>query len=136
MDDSATRTVEVAIAGGLDVITARRRGLEMALAMGFIQPEATKIAVVISELSRNIHNYAGLGRVILTACKGDRPYFEIIARDTGPGIPDVNKALSHGFSTSRGMGVGLPGSKRLMDEFEIQSKVGLGTTVTAKKWLR
>ncbi len=136
MSDNATRTVEVAIAGGLDVITARRRGLEMALAMGFIQPEATKIAVVISELARNIQNYAGLGRVILTACKSDKPYFEIIARDTGPGIPDINKALSHGFSTSRGMGVGLPGSKRLMDEFDIQSKVGLGTTVTAKKWLR
>ncbi len=136
MDDNTTRTVEVAIAGGLDVITARRRGLEMALAMGFIQPEATKIAVVISELARNIQNYAGLGRIILTSCKDEKPYFEIIARDTGPGIPDINKALAHGFSTSRGMGVGLPGSKRLMDEFEIRSKVGLGTTVTAKKWLR
>lgn len=136
MADNATQTVEVIIVDGFDVIAARWRGLEMALAMGFIQSEATRIAVVISELGRNIQIYAGMGRIILTACHSGRPYFEIIAQDTGPGIPDINKALTPSFSTSHGMGVGLPGSKRLMDEFEISSQVGLGTTVKAKKWLR
>lgn len=132
----APQKVELLIQNGLDVIKARRQGLEMALAIGFIQPEATKIAVVISELGRNIENYAGMGCITLTAQASPNGYFEIIAHDTGPGIADINKAMSHGYSTSRGLGVGLSGSKRLMDEFDIRSKVGLGTTVKARKWLR
>ena len=128
--------VEILIKNGLDVIKARRRGLEMALALGFMQPEATKIAVVISELARNIENYAGMGSITLTV-QTERPdYFEIIAEDTGPGIADINKAMSPGYSTAKGLGVGLSGSKRLMDEFFIRSTVGLGTTVKARKWLR
>ncbi len=136
MADLTVKTEEVVISTGFDVITARRRGLEMALAMGFVQPEATKIAVVISELGRNIENYAGMGYITMVAQTGPQAFFEIIAQDTGPGISDVKKAMTHGYSTSRGLGVGLSGSKKLMDEFEIRSRVGLGTTVKAKKWLR
>jgi len=129
-------SVDVLIQSGLDVVKVRRQGLEMALAMGFVQPEATKIAVVISELGRNIENYARIGYITLTASRGQPAYFEIIAHDTGPGIPDIKKAMTPGYSTSKGLGVGLSGSKQLMDEFDIQSTVGLGTRVRAKKWLR
>jgi serine/threonine-protein kinase RsbT len=136
MSAPACQKVEILIKNGLDVIRARRHGLEMALALGFAQPEATKIAVVISELGRNIENYAGMGSITLTAQAESPAYFEIVAADTGPGITDINKAMSPGYSTAKGLGVGLPGSKRLMDEFFIRSTVGLGTTVKARKWLR
>lgn len=136
MSAPASQKVELLIMNGLDVIKARRQGLEMALALGFVQPEATKIAVVISELGRNIENYAGMGSITLTAQAESPAYFEIVAADTGPGIADINKAMSPGYSTAKGLGVGLPGSKRLMDEFLIRSTVGLGTTVKARKWLR
>jgi serine/threonine-protein kinase RsbT len=136
MATNSSETVEFLIMNGIHVVEARRRGLEMAMAMGFVQPEAIKIAVVISELARNIHNYAGMGYITLTRQTDPQAYLEIVAQDAGPGIPNINKAMQHGYSTSRGMGVGLPGCKQLMDEFEIHSRVGLGTTVKARKWLR
>jgi serine/threonine-protein kinase RsbT len=136
MTDTSPQTVDILIMNGVHVVEARRRGLDMALALGFVLPEATKIAVVISELGRNIENYAGMGYITLTSQAGPGAYFEVVAHDTGPGIADINKAMRRGYSSARGMGVGLPGSKQLMDDFEIQSTLGLGTTVKARKWLR
>lgn len=136
MPNKSPVSVDVLIQSSLDVVTVRRKGLEMAMSMGFVQAEATKIAVVISELARNIQNYARIGHITLMACTTEPAYFEIIANDTGPGIADIKKAMTPGYTTSRGLGVGLSGSKQLMDEFDIQSAVGLGTRVRAKKFLR
>lgn len=119
----------------VDVVRARRRGLEIALEMGFPQAEATKIAVVISELGRNIERYARTGSITVTANRREK-YIMIVAQDWGPGIPDVERVLAGGYSTSQGLGLGISGSRRLMDKFDIQSVVGVGTTVKALKWLR
>ena len=95
----------------------------------------TLIATVISELVRNIVLYAKRGQIIVRRAESaGRPGIVVVARDDGPGIPDVRQALCVGFSTSGSLGLGLPGAKRLMDEFEIVSEVGIGTTVTVKKW--
>ena len=117
----------------VDVVYARRSGLGIALEMGFHQAEANRIAVVISELGRNIERYVGEGTITMTM--HDR-YIEIVAEDHGPGIPDVDRVLAGGYTTSQGMGLGISGSRRLMDEFEIQSAVGRGTRIRAIKWLR
>ncbi len=117
----------------VDVVRARRSGLGVALEMGFHQAEANKVAVVISELGRNIELYAGEGVITVTIL--DR-CIEVVAEDNGPGIPDVDRVLAGGYTTSQGMGLGISGSRRLMDEFEIHSVVGDGTRIKASKWLR
>lgn len=119
-----------------DVVRARRRGLEIALDMGFPRAEATKVAVVISELGRNIERYAKTGSITVTAHDEGEKYIMIVAQDRGPGIEDVGLVLKGGHSTSRGLGLGISGSRRLVDKFDIQSVVGVGTTVKALKWLR
>ena len=120
-----------------DVVTARRKGLDMATAIGFTLPEGTKIAVVVSELARNILLYAQTGTITLIPDTAGQPKsIKIIAQDKGPGIPDVDLVLKGGYTTSGGLGVGLSGSKRIMDKFEIQSVVGAGTMITAVKQLR
>lgn len=134
MEDQETKTY-FPISSLVDVVRARRRGLEIALEMGFPQAEATKIAVVISELGRNIERYARNGSVTVTANRREK-YIMIVAQDWGPGIPDVERVLAGGYSTSQGLGLGISGSKRLVDKFDIQSVVGVGTTVKAVKWLR
>lgn len=135
MAESSPR-VSLPIRNMADVVRARRRGLEMALDLGFVRPEATKIAVVISELARNITHYAERGVITLSAHPGEDAYFEIMAQDNGPGIEDVNRVLAGGYSTSKGLGVGVSGSKRLMDSFQITSAPGEGTTIKCKKLLR
>jgi serine/threonine-protein kinase RsbT len=120
----------------VDVVRARRRGLEMAQALGFPLAEATKIAVVISELGRNIERYVGQGSITVTAHSKDEKYILIIAQDNGAGIPDVDRVMAGGYSTSGGLGLGLSGSKRLMDKFDISSIAGVGTTIKTVKWLR
>jgi serine/threonine-protein kinase RsbT len=93
------------------------------------------IAAAISEVARNIVDYAESGEIILAGMvNGSKRGIKIIARDEGPGIPDVAQAMQYGYSTRNSMGVGLPGAKWLMDEFDIESKVGKGTIVTMKKW--
>ncbi len=119
-----------------DVVEARRYGLNTAMSMGFHQAEATKVAVVISELGRNIERYVGVGTITVTGQSGPNGFIQILAEDHGPGIKDVQRVLVGGYTTSKGMGLGLSGSKRLMDEFELKSTVGVGTTVRALKWLR
>ena len=120
-----------------DIVTARQKGREMAADLGFSQVDMTMIVTSISELARNILLYAGRGRVTLQVEENHTMRaMVVVAADQGPGIPDIRLALQDGFSTSRGLGLGLPGVRRLMDEFHIESNVGLGTTVTAKMWKR
>jgi serine/threonine-protein kinase RsbT len=94
------------------------------------------IATAVSEVARNIIEYAQPGEVALSVVQnGVRRGLEVVARDQGPGIADISQAMQDGFSTSRSLGLGLPGSRRLMDEFRVQSRLGQGTTVTMRKWL-
>jgi serine/threonine-protein kinase RsbT len=125
------------IAADVDVVEARQQGRALAAVAGFSSGEQTVIAAAISEIARNILMYAKKGEVCLSlANSGDRQGVVVVARDEGPGIPDIERAMQYGYSTSHGVGAGLPGAKRLMDEFEIASEVGKGTTITMKKWRR
>jgi serine/threonine-protein kinase RsbT len=129
--------VAVRIASGADVVTARQRGRSLAARIGFNGSELTVIATAISELARNILEYAKVGEIILgMAQRGPRTGIMIVARDEGPGIADLGKAMQDGYSTGKGLGLGLPGVRRLMDDFEISSVVAQGTTVTVKKWIQ
>lgn len=126
----------VAINSAADIVTARQKGRTLALELGFDGSDLTLIATAISEVARNIVNHAKAGEIILGMTNhGGRHGILIVARDEGPGIKDITKAMQYGYSTNKGLGVGLPGAKWLMDEFDIESKVGKGTTVTMKKWL-
>jgi serine/threonine-protein kinase RsbT len=128
--------IKVEINSAIDIVTARQQGRTLAMKVGFSGGEVTLIAAAISEVTRNIVDYAKKGEILLDVINnGGRAGIVIVARDEGPGIPDVAKAMQYGYSTRKGLGVGLPGAKWLMDEFEIVSKVGKGTTVTMKKWL-
>ena len=125
----------VEITGDTDIVAARYAGRTIASACGFSSSDITLIATAISELARNILEYAGEGEVAIRSVERDgRPGVEIIARDQGPGIRDVTRAMEDGFSSGNGLGLGLPGTRRLMDEFSIASGPGKGTTVTARKW--
>jgi serine/threonine-protein kinase RsbT len=126
----------VSIERETDVVTARQKGRELASACGFSTTDQTLIALAISELARNIVVYAERGEIVINTAPGDRPGIEIIARDRGPGIQDVELALRDGYSTTKSLGLGLPGARRVMDEFEIDSGPGKGTTVTVRKWTR
>lgn len=126
----------VPIASSTDIVAARQLGRALATSIGFTGSDLTVIATAISELARNIIDYAGSGAIVLTVVEKDgRPGITIQARDSGPGIPDVVKALGSGYAAGPGLGVGLPGVRRLMDEFEISSGAGEGTSVTVRKWL-
>jgi len=127
----------VPIRSDLDIVTARVEGRELAKELGFGVIDQARIATAISELTRNIVQYAERGEAIMRRIEASgRIGLEIICQDEGPGIPDVELAMQDGFSTSTSLGMGMPGAKRLMDEFEIASEVGFGTTVTIRKWLR
>jgi serine/threonine-protein kinase RsbT len=129
------REVHVRINSDQDIVVARQKGRALAIALGFSSGDATLIATAISELARNIVTYAEFGEIRLTVLHNStRPGIQLIAHDTGPGIPDITLALRDGFSTSGSLGLGLPGVKRLVDEFEVVSELNHGTTVTAKKW--
>ena len=127
--------IRVAINSDQDIVLARQKGRALANEMGFAAGDATLIATAISELARNIVTYARRGEIILRAVDGaNRQGVSITASDKGPGIPDIRQALRDGFSTSGSLGMGLPGVRRLMDEFSITSQPGQGTTVMVKKW--
>ena len=130
--------VRVRVLRDADVVAARQKGREVATRAGFSPTEATLVATVISELARNIVQFAERGEIMVCPVEqGERTGVMIVARDVGPGIDDVRSALQDGYSTYRGgLGLGLPGSRRLMDEFDIVSEVGKGTTVTMTRWLR
>jgi serine/threonine-protein kinase RsbT len=135
MADVLLDPVRLPVNNLINVVTSRRRGLEMARQLGFSLPDATKIAVVVSELARNITLYTEGGTITLIAHTGEKKGIKIIAQDKGPGIEDVERVLAGGYTTSRGLGMGISGSKKIMDEFEIQTVMGGGTTIKATKWL-
>jgi len=127
----------VAIRSDVDIVSARQQGRSLAAAIGFSATDATLIATAISELARNIVIYAGQGEVKLQSVEtSQKKGIMISARDSGPGIRSIEEVLRDGYSTSGGLGLGLPGVKRLMDEFALESELRQGTTVTIKKWLR
>lgn len=127
----------VAIRSPADIVTARQAGRELASGAGFSSSDLTVIATAISEISRNILEYAREGEVTLQLVNHEtRHGLRVTARDEGPGIGDIPQAMQDGFTTSGGLGIGLPGTRRLMDEFEIVSVVGKGTTVTMRKWVQ
>jgi serine/threonine-protein kinase RsbT len=130
-----TQDVQIPINSDKDVVLARQQGRSYALQLGFSVGEVTLIAMAISELSRNIVLYAGTGTLTLKSIHGSsRIGLMIVAADAGPGIADVPRAMRDGYSSSGGLGLGLPGVRRLMDEFDINSNLGRGTVVTGKKW--
>ncbi len=120
-----------------DIVTARQKGRELAAALGFSSTDQTLLATAISEVARNIVSYAGTGTLTFRYVQeGARRGLTIVASDSGPGIPDLELAMRDGYSTGKSLGLGLPGAKRLMDAFTLESVVGAGTTVTMTKWLR
>lgn len=130
-------TIHVAIRSDIDIVTARHQGRNLAAQIGFSLTDATLIATAISELARNIVSYAKHGEIMLRRIENTRSQgLLIVANDNGPGISNINNVMRDGYSTSGGLGLGLPGVKRLMDEFTIESRVGAGTTISVKKWLR
>jgi len=128
---------QVPINSAADIVTARQKARTLAMKLGFTGVDLTVIATGISEVARNILDHAKEGEIVMEPLVEDsKRGLLIVARDEGPGIPDLNQAMQYGYSTRRGLGVGLPGTKWLMDEFDIRSVVGKGTTVVMKKWIR
>lgn len=129
--------VRVRIDGDADLVSARAEGRAMAERLGFRRPDPTLIATAISEIARNIVVHVGCGEIVLTELReDDRCGLAVIAHDDGPGIRNVEAALRDAYTGRSGLGLGLPGARRLMDEFEISSDADSGTTVTMKKWRR
>jgi serine/threonine-protein kinase RsbT len=127
--------VRVPIAGDADLVTARAEARAMAERLGFPRPDPTLIATAISEVARNIVVHAGEGEIVLRPFEErDRYGVVVIATDAGPGIRDVEAALRDDMSGRGGLGLGLPGARRLMDDFEVSSDADTGTTVTMRKW--
>ena len=128
--------IRVPIASDADIVIARQQGRSLAERLGFSATDQTIIATAISEVARNIIKFAKRGEVILSAiARNPSNGIKVIARDQGPGIPDIHLALQDGYTTGTGLGMGLPGCKRLMDEMDIKSILRKGTTVTMKKWV-
>lgn len=119
-----------------DIVTARQAGRELAAELGFSLTDRTMISTAISEIARNITSYAGVGEVrLLVGDREGRKALVVQAEDQGPGIRDISRALEDGFSTGRGLGLGLPGARRLMDRLTIDSAPGRGTLVEMWKWV-
>jgi serine/threonine-protein kinase RsbT len=128
--------VRVVVARDADIVLARQAGRTLADGLGFSLTDLTAIATAISEVARNITSYAGQGEIIIGVDRTARRSALVVeALDHGPGIADVAAALEDGYSTGNGLGLGLPGARRLMDELEIDSEPGRGTRVTLRKWL-
>jgi serine/threonine-protein kinase RsbT len=118
-----------------DIVAAREQARALATLAGFSICDSALITTAIAEMSRNILEFASHGEVTISLLNnGTKHGVKIVASDRGPGIADVSKVMQDGYSSNSGLGIGLPGTKRLMDEFEIRSKIGKGTTVTMKKW--
>jgi serine/threonine-protein kinase RsbT len=127
--------IRVPINSDKDIVVARQKGRTLALSLGFSETDSTLIATAISELARNIVTYAKKGEIRISQEENSHgPGILVVARDKGAGIANIKLALQDGFSTSGSLGLGLPGVKRLVDEFEIDSNVGQGTVVKIKKW--
>jgi serine/threonine-protein kinase RsbT len=131
----ATEEVRVRITTDDDIVTARQEGRRLSSVLGFSSTDLTLIATAISEVARNIRLYAERGDVQLKLVREPgRDGIVVVARDNGPGIQDVDLAMQDGYSSGGSSGLGLPGARRLMDDFDIRSRPGRGVTVTMKKW--
>jgi len=120
-----------------DIVAARQLGRNEAKALGFGTVDQARITTAISELARNIYLYASIGVIEIERVESEtEKKIVVVATDRGPGIKDVRKVMEDGYSTSGGLGAGLPGVKRLMDNLDIQSVVGEGTIIRTEKWLR
>lgn len=120
-----------------DIVAARQLGRNEAKKLGFGTVDQARITTAISELARNIYLYAGKGKIeIERHTRNGLNGITIIASDSGPGISDIRKVMEDGYSTSGGLGAGMPGVKRLMDEFKVDTEPRVGTIITATKWLR
>jgi serine/threonine-protein kinase RsbT len=130
----------IAIESDADVVTARQRARALAVGLEMPSTDQTLLATAISEIARNITTYATRGEVLLSIVRDAGPParegIRVIARDRGPGIPDIEQALQDGWTSGNGLGLGLPGARRLVDEFDIESAPSEGTTVTLVKWSR
>jgi serine/threonine-protein kinase RsbT len=128
--------VVVKIGNPDDIVAARKAGHQLALDLGFSLTDVTMIATAISEIARNITSYAGRGAVrVMVEEREGRKALVVRAEDEGPGIADIERALEDGYSTGRGLGLGLPGARRLMDRLVIESKLGEGTVIEMWKWV-
>ncbi len=128
---------EVRIVDESHIVTVRKTIREAATHLGFGLTDVTRIVTAGSELARNVFHYAGSGVMRWNELEnGDKIGIQLVFEDHGPGIPNIEQAFEPGYSTSGGLGMGLPGTRRLMDEMEIQSEVGIGTKVTVRKWRR
>lgn len=131
------RQGDVLIASEGDLVTARKTAREVAVRLGFGLTDVTRIVTAVSELARNAITFAGSGVMRWRLLdRGHGAGIELVFEDRGPGIPDIDAAMEEGFSTGQGLGMGLPGSKRLMDEMEVRSVAGEGTTVVVRKFMR
>lgn len=120
-----------------DIVGARQLGRDIAKKMGFGTVDQARIATAISELARNIYLYTENGQICFEVVENmNQKGLVMLATDNGPGIEDISQVMEDGYSTSGGLGAGLPGVKRLMDEFDVQSEVGTGTRIKAIKWTR
>ena len=129
--------VRVEISCDADLVSARAEARALAQRLGFSRTDGTLIATAISEIARNIVVHVGRGEILMRPVFEDSRYgLVVIAADEGNGIPDAEAAVEVGYTSGRGLGLGLPGARRLMDEFEIDSRPGHGTTVTMSKWRR
>jgi serine/threonine-protein kinase RsbT len=128
----------IAIESDADVVTARQRARALAVGLEMPSTDQTLLATAISEVARNITAYAVRGEVLLELVRDARGRrgIRVVARDEGPGIADLDRALTDGYTTGGGLGLGLPGARRLVDEFDIETAPGEGTTVTLVKWTR
>ena len=128
----------IAIESDNDVVTARQRARELAAKLDLTSTDQTLLATAISEVARNITTYAKRGEVLLSIVRdnGGREGIRVIARDDGPGIENVDLAMQDGYTSGGGLGLGLPGARRLVDEFAIETAPSAGTTVTLVKWSR
>ena len=135
MPDKTVHEIRVSVKSDTDVIVACQKGRALAARLGFSSDDQVVVVIAISEVARNIVRYAQTGEIILAPVRQeDRHGVVVTARDEGPGIPDIEQALQDGYSTGGGLGLGLSGAKRLMDEFKITSQVGKGTMIEMIKW--
>ncbi|KAA0948415.1 anti-sigma regulatory factor [Sporosarcina sp. ANT_H38] len=120
-----------------DIVAARQLGRNEAKESGFGAVDQARITTAISELARNIYLYAGKGKIEIKRLSENNLFgITVIASDDGPGISDMRKVMEDGYTTSGGLGAGMPGVRRLMDEFKLESELGKGTIITTTKWLR
>jgi serine/threonine-protein kinase RsbT len=128
----------IPIESDADVVTARQRAREMAGALELTSTDQTLLATAISEVARNITTYAGRGEVLLSVIRDDkgRSGIQVVARDQGKGIENIDLAMQDGYTSGGGLGLGLPGARRLVDDFHIETAPGQGTTVTLLMWAR